>query len=100
MDVKKFIFVCCGAGILTSFMAAEGIRDAIKKRKIKDVTVQHGMMVDITRYQGKIDILVSSTNYTGKHDFPVLSGVSFVTGDEKSQEEVLKQLFELLGADC
>jgi PTS system galactitol-specific IIB component len=99
MAEKKFIFVCCGAGILTSFMAAEGIRDAFKKRKITNVTIQHGMMTDITRYEDKIDILVSSTVYKGKHNFPVLCGVSFITGDEKGQEEVIQQLVALLGAN-
>ena len=97
MADKKFIFVCCGAGNLTSFMVAEGIRKEFKKHKITGVTVQHGMMTDITRYKDKIDILVSSTNYQGKHDFPVLCGVSYITGDEDGQEKLIKELLALVG---
>lgn len=99
MANKKFIFVCCGAGKLTSFMAADGIRKEFKKRKIKNVNIQHGMMGDITRYKDKIDILVSSTNYKGEHDFPVINGISYVTGDEAGQAEVIEQLVKLLNEE-
>ncbi|MDR2156953.1 MAG: hypothetical protein LBO81_04135 [Clostridiales Family XIII bacterium] len=96
MADRKFIFVCCGAGKLTSFMCAEGIRKAFRERRIKGVNIQHGMMGDITRYKDKIDILVCSTNYKGEHSFPVINGISYVTGDEAGQEKVVVQLIELL----
>ena len=98
MANRKFIFVCCGAGNLTSFMVAEGIRKELKKRKITGVTVEHGRMMDITTNKDRIDILVSSTNLKGgNYDFPVLSGVSFITGDEEGQKEFLEQLVALVG---
>ena len=50
---KKFIFVCCGAGKLTSFMAAEGLRKGLKEIGIdmKKLKITHGMMHDIGRYE-------------------------------------------------
>lgn len=99
---KYFIFVCCGAGKLTSFMAAEGLKKGLKMTglDLKKVKIMHGMMHDIQRHEKNIDILVSSTNYKGSHDFPVYNGISFVTGDEKGQqaliENVAKQLQEIM----
>jgi Phosphotransferase system, galactitol-specific IIB component len=99
MPDKKFIYVCCGAGKLTSYMAAEGIRDGLKKRGIKDVKIEHGMISDIPRYEGRIDILVCSTSYTAKHSFPVLNGLPFVVQDEAGEEKVIEELVELLKAN-
>ena len=95
---KKFIFVCCGAGKLTSFMAAEGLRKGLKEIGIdmKKLKITHGMMHDIGRYEKDIDILVSSTNYKGNYSFPVFNGIAFVTGDEEGQKEVIQSVAELL----
>jgi len=95
---KKFVFVCCGAGKLTSFMAAEGIREGLKKRGIKGVEVKHGMIGEVPRYEDKIDILVCSTNYTAKHKFPVLNGLPFVIQDEEGKERVIEELVGILEA--
>ena len=88
---KYFVFVCCGAGKLTSFMAAEGLKKGLKAIGVdlKKVKIMHGMMHDIGRHEKNIDILVSSTNYKGSHAFPVHNGISFVTGDEKGQQELI-----------
>ncbi len=93
---KKFIFVCCGAGKLTSYMAAEGISAGLKKRGIKDVDVRHGMIGEIPRYEDHIDVLVCSTNYTSKHKFPVLNGLPFVVQDEEGKTKVIEELIEIL----
>jgi PTS system galactitol-specific IIB component len=93
---KKFVFVCCGAGKLTSYMAAEGIRDGLKKRGIKNVNIQHGMISEVPRYEAQIDVLVCSTNYTSKHSFKVLSGLPFVVQDKEGEEKVINELVQVL----
>ena len=96
---QKFIFVCCGGGKLTSFMAAEGIKAGLKKRGIdikKDVKIKHGIINDVSRLSDQIDILVSSTNYTKKHDFPVINAISFVIQDHEGEEKVINEIVELL----
>jgi len=96
MAEKKFVFVCCGAGKLTSFMAAEGIKAGLKARNITDIKVQHGMINYIPRYQDKITALVCSTNYKQKHDFPVFNGLPFVIQDKTGEEKLLDELVEYL----
>ena len=93
---KKLIFVCCGAGKLTSFMAAEGIRAGLKVRKVTGFKVQHGMINDVPRHQDKIAALVCSTNYKQKHDFPVFNGLPFVIQDKVGEEKMLDELAEYL----
>ncbi len=99
MPDKKFIYVCCGAGKLTSFMAAEGIRNGLRKHGIKDVKIEHGMISDIPRYENRIDVLVCSTAYTAKHNFPVLNGLPFVVQDHAGEEKVIEELIDLLKAN-
>ena len=94
---KLFIFVCCGAGKLTSYMAEEGIKKGLKEAGLhKSVKTMHGMMADITKWGNDIDILVTSSNYTGKHSFPVVSGVAFVTMDEEGQKVAIAKVVELV----
>jgi galactitol-specific phosphotransferase system IIB component len=97
MAEKKFIFVCCGAGKLTSFMAAEGIKKGLKEKGIiKDVKIQHGLISEVPRYESQIDILVCSTNYRKKHAFPVLNGMAFVVQDKEGEEKLINELVEIL----
>lgn len=96
MVEKRFIFVCCGAGKLSSYMAAEGIEKGLKKKGVKDIRIQHGMISDIPRYESQITVLVCSTNYQSQHSFPVFNGLSFVTGDTDGQEKLIDELVSYL----
>lgn len=94
-DRQYFIFVCCGAGKLTSYMAAEGIKNGLKSRgwdTRKRVKIQHGLINDVSRYTDKIDILVSSTNYTRTHDFPVVNGIAFVMQNEEDEIKCIDEV--------
>lgn len=96
---QKFIYVCCGGGKLTSFMAAEGIKEGLKKRGFdlrNEVKIQHGVINDIPRYQDKIDILVSSTNYKKEHSFPVINAIAFVMQDHDAEQKVIDEVEKLL----
>lgn len=96
---QRFIYVCCGGGKLTSYMAAEGIRDGLKKRGIdirKDVKIQHGIINDIPRYKDRIDILVSSTNYRTVQEFPVINAMAFVVQDHEGEKKVIDEIERLL----
>ena len=104
MKKQYFIFVCCGAGQLTSYMAAEGLKSGLKERGgdvKKQIKIEHGLINDVPRYSDKIDILVSSTNYTRKHAFPVVNGIAFVMQNEEDEikcidevEAYLKEIIE------
>lgn len=96
---QKFIYVCCGGGKLTSFMAAEGIKEGLKKKGFnlrKEVKIQHGVINDISRYSDQIDILVSSTNYTKQHKFPVINAIAFVIQDHEGEQKVIDEIERLL----
>ena len=96
---QKFIYVCCGGGKLTSYMAAEGIKEGLKKRGFdlrNEIKIQHGVINDIPRYRDKIDILVSSTNYTKHQEFPVINAMAFVIQDHEGEKKVVDQVEALL----
>ena len=93
---ERFIFVCCGAGKLTSFMAAEGVREGLRERGITDVEIKHGLINDVPRYESRITALVCSTNYKQKHDFPVFNGLPFVVMDKDGQKKLLDDLVAFL----
>lgn len=96
---QRFIYVCCGGGKLTSYMAAEGIKEGLKKRGFnvrKDVKIEHGVINDVSRLSDRIDILVSSTNYTRQHSFPVINAIAFVVQDHEGEEKVIDQVVALL----
>ena len=96
---QKYIYVCCGGGKLTSYMAAEGIKAGLKKRGFdvrKEIKIEHGVINDIPRLSDRIDILVSSTNYTRQHEFPVVNAIAFVVQDHEGEEKVIDQVEALL----
>lgn len=93
---KKFVLVVCGAGTLTSVMASQGIEEGFKKRGIKDVEVKVGRIDDIERFADRITVLVSTMNIRGEYQFPVVNAVSFLTGDEDGQEEVISKVANYL----
>ena len=52
MKKQYFIFVCCGAGKLTSYMAAEGLKSGLKERGWdvkKQIKIEHGLINDVPR---------------------------------------------------
>lgn len=93
---KKLVLVVCGAGTLTSVIASQGVKDGLDKNKISDVEVKVGRLDDIERYKERITVLVSSMNIREKYDFPVINAISFLTGDEEGQENVVNKVIEAL----
>lgn len=98
---QYFIFVCCGAGKLTSYMAEEGIKDGLKKRgwDIKrQLKIKHGLISDVPKLESEIDILVSSTTYSRTHSFPVVNGIGFVVQDDALMEQAVDEVETALKA--
>lgn len=93
---KKLVFVVCGAGTLTSLIASQGIDEGIKKRGIKNIEVRNGRLDDIERLSDQIVILVSTMNIRQKFEFPVLNAISFLTGDENGQNEIIDKIVSYL----
>ncbi len=89
---KKLVFVVCGAGTLTSLIASQGIDEGLKKRGIKNVDVRNGRLDDIERLSDQIVILVSTMNIRQKYEFPVINAISFLTGDEDRQNEIIEEI--------
>lgn len=93
---KQFVLVVCGAGTLTSVMASQGIEEGLKKRGIKNVKVEAGRIDDVQRHKNEISVLVSTMKIREEHDFPVLNAISFITGDEDGQQEVIDEVAKIL----
>ena len=94
--MKKLVMVVCGAGTLTSVMAAQGVEEGLKKKGIKEVEVKVGRIDDIERFKDQISVLVCTMNLRTKYPFPVIRGTCFITGDEEGQQEVIDKVAECL----
>ncbi len=98
MNKKPLVLVVCGAGTLTSVMAAQGIEEGLRKKGIKGANIKVSKLQDVGQYSD-IKVLVTSMNVRGaKYDFPVINGISFVIGDEGGQQKVINQVAEILSA--
>src|SRR5690625_3872280 len=93
---EKLIMVVCGAGTLTSVAAAQGIEEGLRERNISNFTMKVGKIDDIEGNKDNIDVLACSMNIREEYPFPVINVISFMTGDEEKQEEVINKIADIL----
>ncbi|MGX8700821.1 PTS sucrose transporter subunit IIABC [Caproiciproducens sp.] len=93
---KKLILVVCGAGTLTSVVAAQGIREGLEKKGLSDFEVKTGRIDEVERLQDQISVLVSTMNLRQKYAFPVVNAIAFLTGDESGMEKAIDKVAECL----
>jgi PTS system galactitol-specific IIB component len=93
---KPFVMVVCGAGTLTSVMAAQGIEDGLKKKGLKNYKIKVGRIDEVKTNESKIDVLVASMKVRNDYSFPVINAVSFLTGDEEGQQKVIDQVADIV----
>ncbi|KMY52315.1 PTS sucrose transporter subunit IIABC [Peribacillus loiseleuriae] len=77
-------------------MAAQGIEEGLKKRKITNVKVKAGRIDDIERHKDDLAVLVSTMKIKQEYSFPVFNAVAFITGDEDGQEQIISEVVNIL----
>ena len=97
--MSKLIVVACGAGINTSTIAEDTIREKIAEKGITDVEVKRILMADIEGYLGREDLvqIVSMMKIFREFDVPVVKGMPFLIGTRAEKEALVDEILGLIG---
>lgn len=94
----KLIVVACGAGINTSTIAEDSIRERLAKDGIADVEVKRILMADIEGYLSRTDLvmIVSMMKIFRTYDVPVVQGMPFLIGSQAEKNVLLDKIVEVI----
>jgi galactitol-specific phosphotransferase system IIB component len=92
----KLIVVACGAGINTSTLGEDMIRERLAAEGMSDVLVKRVLMADIEKYEDQMDIMVSMMKVYREFKCPVVKGLPFLIGTRDEQKALLDHIVELL----
>jgi galactitol PTS system EIIB component len=89
----KTIVVACGAGVATSTLIVDRIKDLLSRNNITANIIQ----CTLGDIQGKVDsadLIVTSMRIDKDYGKPVVLGISFLTGigKEETEETILRYL--------
>jgi galactitol-specific phosphotransferase system IIB component len=92
----KLILVACGAGINTSTIAEDMIRERLQKEELHDVEVKRILIADIDKYIGRMNLIVCMMKIYREFDVPQLKGMPFLIGTKAEKEVLLDEIIELI----
>lgn len=92
--MSKLIVVACGAGINTSTIAEDAIRERIAKEGFTDVEVKRILMADIEGYLSRTDLImiVSMMKIFRTFNVPVVQGMPFLIGNQAEKNVLLDKI--------
>jgi len=92
----KLIVVACGAGINTSTIAEDMIRERMQEEGMDDVEVKRILIADIDKYIGRMDLVVCMMKIYREFDVPQLKGMPFLIGTKAEKKVLLDEIVELI----
>lgn len=94
----KLIVVACGAGINTSTIAEDSIRERMAKEGFADVEVKRILMADIERFLSRSDLvmIVSMMKIFRTFDVPVIQGMPFLIGTQAEKDVLLDKIVNVV----
>lgn len=92
----KLIVVACGAGINTSTIAEDSIRERLESEGLKDIEVKRILMADIDGYIGRMNLIVSMMKIFRTFDVPIVQGMPFLIGSKEEREELLDKIVAMI----
>lgn len=94
----KLIVVACGAGINTSTIAEDSIRERVAKEGMTDVEVKRILMADIERFLTRTDLvmIVSMMKIFRTYDVPVIQGMPFLIGTQAEKDVLLDKIVNVV----
>ena len=95
----KLIIVACGAGINTSTIAEDLIRERLQKEGMDDVEVKRILIADIDKYIGRMNLVVCMMKIYRELDVPQLKGMPFLIGTRAEKEVLLDEIIDLIQKD-
>lgn len=94
----KLIVVACGAGINTSTIAEDSIRERVAKEGFADVEVKRILMADIEGYLTRSDLvlIVSMMKIFRTFNVPVIQGMPFLIGSQAEKDVLLDKIVNIV----
>ncbi len=94
----KLIVVACGAGINTSTIAEDSIRERMAKEGMADVEVKRILMADIEGYLTRTDLvmIVSMMKIFRTFNVPVIQGMPFLIGSQQEKDVLLDKIVSIV----
>jgi galactitol-specific phosphotransferase system IIB component len=92
----KLIVVACGAGINTSTIAEDSIKERMRKEGLNDVEVKRILMADIDRFIGRMNLVVSMMKIYRTFDVPIVQGMPFLIGTQAEKDALLDKIVALI----
>lgn len=98
--MSRLIVVACGAGINTSTIAEESIKERMVKEGLGDVDVKRILMADIDGYISRSDLvlIVSMMKIFREFDVPVIQGMPFLIGTRDEKDVLLDKIVDIVKA--
>ena len=96
--MSRLIVVACGAGINTSTIAEDTIKERVQSEGLKDVEVKRILMADIEGYLSRPDLVmvVSMMKIFRTFNVPVFQGMPFLIGTKQEKEVLLQKILDVL----
>ena len=98
--MNKLIAVVCGAGINTSTIAEDQIRERIEKEGLRNVEVKRVLYPDIDKFIGRMTVVVSMTKiFRTDLGAPAVQGMPFLIGSKEEKEALLQKILDIVKAE-
>jgi len=99
--MSRLIVVACGAGINTSTIAEDSIKERMVKEGMADVDVKRILMADIDGFLSRSDLVlvVSMMKIFREFDVPVIQGMPFLIGTQAEKDILLDKIVDILKAE-
>jgi galactitol-specific phosphotransferase system IIB component len=96
--MSRLIVVACGAGINTSTIAEDTIRERVTQEGMTDVEVKRILMADIEGYVSRPDLVmvVSMMKIFRTFNVPVFQGMPFLIGSKEEKAALLDKIIAAL----
>ena len=96
----KVIVVACCAGINTSTIAEDSIRERMAQEGYADVEVKRILMADIEGYLTRTDLvlIVSMMKIFRTFDVPVIQGMPFLIGSQEEKNVLLNKIVDVVNS--
>jgi len=96
--MSKLIVVACGAGINTSTIAEDSIRQRLEAEGMNDVQVKRILMADIDGFIARSDLIlvISMMKIFRTFDVPVIQGMPFLIGTQEEKDKILNKIVDIV----
>lgn len=96
--MSRLIVVACGAGINTSTIAEDTIRERVAQEGLTDVEVKRILMADIEGYVSRPDLVmvVSMMKIFRTFNVPIFQGMPFLIGSKEEKAALLDKIMAVL----